>query len=254
MKGNDIRKLIIEMHYRAGVGHIGCSLSVADIVAAVNPGSSEDRIFILSKGHAASALYAALHLNGHIEQDELFTYCQPGSRLQVHPEANLPHVPIATGSLGMGPSMGCGFAIAHPDKRVIVLVSDAELNEGSVWEAIMFAGHHKLANYHIVVDFNNQQALGRAEDILRIHSLSKVVEGFGCDYAECDGHDIKTMRNWIDAEGVYTATGAPRLLVAHTTFGKGERFMESSVEWHYKPMNEHEYTAVMANLSCESNL
>lgn len=254
IKGNDIRKLIIEMHYRAGVGHIGSALSISDIIAAINPGSDDDTMFILSKGHAASALYAALFLNKHITREELLSYCQPQSRLGVHPEPNLPHIPIATGSLGMGLSMACGFAIANPQKEIVVLISDAELNEGSVWEAVMFAAHHSLKNISVFVDYNNQQALGKYNDILKIDSFHSVFTGFGWSCLKSDGHNIPRMHSWLKRLGFSVDNAKPRIFIAETTFGKGGRFMQSSVEWHYKPMDVHEYTAVMADLSCEGNL
>ena len=253
MTGTDIRKLVIEMHYRAGQGHIGCSLSIADMVAAINPGGEDAPIFILSKGHAASALYAALHLNGHIERDELFTFCQPGSRLQAHPEANIPHVPLATGSLGMGLSMGCGLALAKPESKIVVLISDAELNEGSTWEAAMFAGHHELSNLWAFVDLNRQQALGRSVDILEFKSLWSILQGFGWSCVYGDGHDVDRMQSWLSGSrkpGWDDEMHKPQVYVAETTFGKGVDFMHADVSWHYRPMNEHEYIHANALLQC----
>lgn len=257
MTGTDIRKLVIEMHYRAGTGHIGCSLSVADIIAAINPGGSDAPTFVLSKGHAASALYSALHINGHITKDELFTYCQPGSRLQVHPTPDIPCVPVSTGSLGMGLSMGCGLALAKPDSKIVVLISDAELNEGSTWEAIMFTGHHELSNLWLFVDQNHQQALGRSEEILHIKSLWSILQGFGWSCLYGDGHDVKRMQGWLSGTrkpGWDDEMHKPQVYVADTIFGKGVDFMHADLSWHYRVMSEHEYTHANAILQCAGNL
>lgn len=253
MTGTDIRKLVIEMHHRAGQGHIGCSLSIADMVAAINPGGENAPVFILSKGHAASALYAALHLNGHIKRDELFTFCQPGSRLQAHPEANIPHVPLATGSLGMGLSMGCGLALAKPESKIVVLISDAELNEGSTWEAVMFAGHHELNNLWLFVDHNHQQALGRSVNILEIKSLWSVLNGFGWSCYFGNGHDLEQMQDWLSGKRSQAwddQSHKPQVYVADTIFGKGVDFMHADVSWHYRVMNQHEYIHANALLQC----
>lgn len=252
MTGTDIRKLVIEMHHRAGTGHIGCSLSVADIIAAINPGGSDAPTFVLSKGHAASALYSALHINGHITKDELFTYCQPGSRLQVHPTSDIPCVPVSTGSLGMGLSIGCGIALSNPGGKVVVLVSDAELNEGSTWEAIMFAGHHALNNLWVFVDNNNQQAMGRAKDILDFR-LWAPVNAFGWSCLSGDGHNTGAMTSWLGGErkaGWSDELNKPQMYIADTVFGKDVHFMESDVSWHYRVMDEHDYVAAYADLSC----
>ena len=167
-----IRRSMLEQSMRAHVGHIGSALSIADLMAALygdvlqigRPEDPDRDRFILSKGHAALALYAALHATGRLSEAELDSYCADGSLLGGHPEHALGYVDFATGSLGHGLSVGAGAALAARlgplPRRVFVLMSDAECNEGSVWEAVMFAAHHQLANLVAIVDVNGQQALG----------------------------------------------------------------------------------------------
>ncbi len=220
----EIRRIIIEESRRANVGHIGSALSIADIIATLfahelrHGGSSKplrDR-FILSKGHAALALYAALHLKGILTRNELETYCQDGSMLGVHPEHHLSGIDFSTGSLGHGLSIGAGSALAarmkRQDYRVFVLVSDAECNEGSLWEAVMFAGHHALSNLVVIVDNNGQQALGKTKAIIDLSPLGKKWETFGWEVHEVDGHDVMVLRETF--EELDTGKGGPRWLFA----------------------------------------
>lgn len=251
LSGAGIRRIIIEQSRRAGVGHIGSALSVADIVSALfgqvikvpSPGHPERDRFILSKGHAALALYAAFHLRGWISQDELDTFCADGSRLGVHPEHALPGVDFSTGSLGQGLSFGAGAALAarhqRSCRRVFVLLSDAELNEGSVWEAVMFAAHHKLANLIAIIDWNGQQAFGYTRDVIDQSRITERFTSFGWDAHNVDGHNASKMVELM--RGFNTTDGAPHVLIAHTTFGKGVSFMERQIKWHYSPLSDQDY-------------
>jgi len=247
-----IRRLILEQSKRAHVGHIGSALAIADIIATVygdvlEPGS--DR-FVLSKGHAALALYIALHLTGALSENDLDTYCADATTLGVHPEAHLPGVEFSTGSLGHGLSIGAGCALAgrmrHTDDRVFVLMSDAECNEGSSWEAVMFAAHHRLANLIAIVDCDRQQALGFTRDVLDLSPLAPRWRAFGWDAHEVNGHDTGAMKRAFDSFA--TGEGAPHVLIANTTFGKGVSFMESQIRWHYLPMSDAEFAAAMAEV------
>jgi transketolase len=251
LSGGSIRRIIIEQSKRAGVGHIGSALSVADMVSALfgqvievpSPGHPERDRFILSKGHAALALYAAFHLRGWISQDELDTFCADGSRLGVHPEYALPGVDFSTGSLGQGLSFGAGAALAarrqRSSRRVFVLMSDAELNEGSVWEAVMFAAHHKLANLIAIIDWNGQQAFGYTRDVIDQSRITERLTSFGWDAHNVDGHNVSKMVGLM--RGFNTTDGAPHVLIAHTTFGKGVSFMERQIKWHYCPLSDQDY-------------
>jgi transketolase len=246
-----IRHIILDQSKRAHVGHIGSALSVADIVAALYAGAlrvrqpddpDRDR-FILSKGHAALAVYAALYLRGWLTEDDLNTFCADGSLLGVHPEHELRGVDFSTGSLGQGLSVGAGAALAArlqwSSRRVFVLVSDAECNEGALWEAVMFAAHHQLSNLVAVIDVNGQQALGYTRDVLDLSPLADRWRAFGWDVREVDGHDPAAMAETVN--GLGTNFGPPHALVARTVFGKGVSFMENHIKWHYSPMSGEEY-------------
>jgi len=197
----DIRRTVIEQSFRAGVGHIGSCLSIADVLAALYGGvlrgdgdddPGRDR-FILSKGHAALALYAALHEAGRLDAADLDTYCTDGTVVSGHPDHELGPIELSTGSLGQGLSVGVGVALgarlSGSSSRVYVLLSDAECNEGAVWEAAMFASHHGLGNLVAIIDSNGQQALGRCSDVLDMEPLSERWRAFGWDAHEVDGCD-----------------------------------------------------------------
>ena len=255
---SQIRRIILEQSRRAQVGHIGCSLSVADIVAVLfgdtlripSPEDPERDRFVLSKGHAALAFYAALFLRGWLDEARLNTYCGDGSRLGVHPEYGLRGVDFATGSLGHGLSMAAGAALAarlqRSPRRAFTLLSDAECNEGSVWEAVMFAAHHRLANLIAVVDLNGQQALGYTDQVLSLQPLADRWRAFGWDVHEVDGHDVPAMEKTIAR--LDTATGRPHVLIARTVFGKGVSYMEGQIKWHYWPMSEAEYRQALEEI------
>jgi transketolase len=240
------------------VGHIGSALSIADIVAALygdvlrvtSPADPARDRFVLSKGHAVLAVYAALALRGWLRPEALDTYCGDGTLLGVHPEHALPGIDFTTGSLGQGLSIGAGAALAarlrREDRRVFVLVSDAECNEGALWEAVMFAAHHELAGLIAIVDLNGQQALGYTEQVLSLTPLAARWRAFGWDVHEVDGHDVAGLARTIG--GLDTAAGPPHVLVARTTFGKGVSYMESQLKWHYLPMSEEEYRQALAEV------
>jgi transketolase len=249
---------VIEQSRRANVGHIGSSLSVADIVAALYCGAAalpssqdpdRDRI-ILSKGHAALALYAALNATGRLSDEQLAAFCTDGTALAVHPEPAMDGIDFGTGSLGHGLSIGAGAALGgrwqDSRRRVFVLLSDAECNEGSVWEAAMFAGHHRLGNLVAIADLNGQQALGYTADVLDLSEMATAWRAFGWDVREVDGHDVEAIAALL---GELEGAERPTLLAARTTFGKGVSFMESSIEWHYWPLSEEQYRQAIEELT-----
>lgn len=259
--GDRIRRVVIEQSKRANVGHIGSALSIADILAALYGGilrlpgdrARRDRL-VLSKGHAALALYAALELTGQLPGGTTETYCADGTRLGVHPERDLDGVDFCTGSLGHGLPMAVGAALAArmqgSARRAFVVMSDAELNEGSVWEAAMFAAHHGLANLILIVDLNGQQAMGYTRDVLDIRDPALRWSAFGWDAHEVDGHDPGALRAAI--ETLDFAAGAPHVVIAHTTFGKGVEFMESVIDWHYLPLTDEQYHEALSQLQREA--
>lgn len=258
----EIRRIILEQSKRAHVGHIGSALSIADIVAALysdqtstfDPGNNDRDRLILSKGHAVLAIYAALFLKGWITEDQLNTYCGDASLLGVHPEHVLRGIDFSTGSLGQGLSLGAGAALAarlqQSSRRVFVVASDAECNEGSLWEAVMFAAHHQLANLVAIIDLNGQQALGYTQDVLNLSPMADRWRAFGWDVHDVDGHDVAAMQATIAS--LDTTSGAPHVLIAHTVFGKGVSYMENQIKWHYWPMSDDEYQQAIAEIGVRS--
>jgi len=256
----NIRRTVIEQSFRAGVGHIGSCLSIADVLAALSGGvlrgdsdddPDRDR-FILSKGHAVLALYAALHEAGRLDTAELNTYCTDGTAVSGHPDHALGPIELSTGSLGQGLSVGAGVALGArlngSPSRVFVLLSDAECNEGAVWEAAMFAAHHRLGNLVAIIDANGQQALGRTSDVLDMEPLPERWRAFGWDVHEVDGSDPDALAAQLEALDTAQSTGEPHVVVARTTFGKGVSYMESQVHWHYWPMSEELYEQAISEL------
>jgi transketolase len=242
-----IRRLVIERSLAADVGHIGSALSIAEMLAATwggvlrAPGTDEpgrDR-FILAKGHAALALYAALLWRGLIEEADLARYCEDGSPFAVHPEYGLPGVEVGTGSLGQGLSVGCGLAWSLRRRgdagRVFVLLSDAECNEGQVWEAAMFAAHHRLDNLVALIDLNGMQALGPTPDIIDMHPMAERWRAFGWHAVDVDGHDAAELHSALTA-GIAGRSG-PAVVVCRTVLGRGVSFMEGRLEWHYRNLS-----------------
>jgi transketolase len=264
LSATQIRHIILEQSKRAHVGHIGSALSIADIIAALychglrieNPEDHERDRLVLSKGHAVLALYAALYLKGWLSQDDLNSYCCDDSLLGVHPEHALRGIDFSTGSLGQGLSMGVGAALAarlqKSPRRVFVVLSDAECNEGAVWEAVMFAAHHGLSNLVVIVDLNGQQALGYTKDVLSLGPLEARWRAFGWDTHEVDGHNVEAMGATL--ANLSFTSGAPHVLIAHTTFGKGVSYMENQIKWHYWPMSDDEYAQAQAEVGAEVNV
>lgn len=255
----EIRRTVVDESMRAGVGHIGSALSIADLLAALYGGvlrigeaaeAERDR-FVLSKGHAALGLYAALAATGRIDRELLATYCAEGSMLGAHPEHVLPGVDFSTGSLGQGLSIATGAALAaqrqRSRRRVFALLSDAETNEGSIWEAAMFAAHHRLSNLVALVDVNGQQALGYTRDVLDPGPPAAARwAAFGWDVHDVDGTDpdaVATVLRSLDVR-----SGPPHVLLARTVFGRGVSFMESRIEWHYLPLEAETHRQAVAEL------
>lgn len=252
-----IRRVIIEQSYRAGVGHIGSALSISDLIAAVTEAArldgaaDRDRV-VLSKGHAALALYAALHLQGRLDDGVIDTYCADGTLLGVHPEHSLEGVDFCTGSLGQGLSLGAGAALGAKrqgsDRRIYVVMSDAELNEGSVWEALMFAAHHDLDNLVLLIDLNGQQALGYTSEVIDLGAVEDKLSAFGWSAQVVPGHDQEALAAALAS----TDEGRPGAIVARTTFGYGVSFMESKIKWHYLPLDDETYASALGELDARA--
>jgi len=256
---DQIRKIIIEKSKTAGVGHIGSGLSIADLIGIlyqdilrINDFSNPERDrFILSKGHAALALYAALYLKGFISENELNSYCTDGTTLGVHPKPNVKGVEFATGSLGQGITFAVGSALAakiqSSQRKIYCLISDAELNEGSFWEAIMFAAHHKLENLVVILDLNGQQALGLTDEIIKITEIDKKLASFGWESLVINGHNPSEIKNCFN--NINFSSAKPHFITAKTISGYRVSFMEKSIPWHYKSMNDEEYKLALKELN-----
>ena len=248
----EIRLLVLEMIYKSKSSHIGSAFSIIDILAClyfeimkINPADCCDinrDFFILSKGHAAAALYATLCRRGYFDRQDLDHYGESGTKLSGHVIKNcLPGVEISAGSLGHGLPIAGGMALAAKkdgkSNRVFCLMGDGECNEGSVWEAVIFAGHHRLGNLYGIVDFNNQQGMGRASEILNLAEMDKAWQAFGWEVRTVDGHDYQAIRgafNGFDSD-------KPKLVIAKTIKGKGVSWMEDKIEWHYKTPTEEQF-------------
>lgn len=249
----------VRMVHRAKSAHIGGSLSMADILAAlygrvlrIDPKCSDwpgrDR-FILSKGHACAALYAALATRGFFPRTWLETFYQNGGKLAGHStHTGVPGIEASSGSLGHGLSLACGMALAAKRDRnvhrVFVLLSDGECDEGSTWEAALFAPHHRLDNLVVIVDYNKIQSLGHVREVLDLEPFAAKWSAFGWAVREIDGHD---MRQIVDAlEAIPLQPGKPACILAHTVKGKGVSFMEDQLLWHYRnPSAEEVEKAVL---------
>jgi transketolase len=257
--GPSIRQIVLEQSKRAHVGHIGSALSVADMIGAVfsifgaqNCDAPERDRFVLSKGHAALALYAALAQVGTLTDDDLATFCGNDSLLGVHPDHLLPGVDFSTGSLGQGLSWAVGSALAATmrgsRRRVVALVSDAECNEGAIWEAAMFASQHRLRNITVLVDHNHQQAFGHTIDVLDSAGMANRWRAFDWEVIEADGHDEPLLTQILRSP----LADRPRAVIAETVFGKGVSYMERQIKWHYLPMSDSEYEQAIREIAANS--
>jgi transketolase len=242
-----IRARLVEMSHVAETPHLGSSLSCVDMLVAAYWGflridpthpldPNRDR-FILSKGHAATALYAALAERGFFDPKLLDTYNEDGAALPEHPGLQcVPGVEAATGSLGHGLPIALGMALAariqNRPSRCLVLMSDGECEEGSVWEAAMFAPAQKLDTVTVMIDYNKWQATGRSDEIMALAPLAEKWRAFGWDACEVDGHDLDALLAALRREP--DGTGRPRAIVCHTVKGKGVSFMEDDNNWHYR--------------------
>lgn len=244
------RRLVLEAAIAAGTCHIGSSLSIVDILAVLYADvlPQHGHRFLLSKGHAASALYATLAGAGVLDPAEVVAgYCSDGGLLAGHPERGVAGVEMTGGSLGHGPAIaiGCALADRHAgtQRHTFCLVGDGELNEGSVWEAIALGGHLALGNLTLVVDANGLQGLGPTSDVLDLDPLGAKLEAFGWQAREVPGHDHDAL-----ASALGTPAGRPCAVIARTTKGYGIDFMEHELMWHYKPLRESDRERVMAQL------
>lgn len=256
-----IRRHAVIMTNRGKSSHVASVLSMADIVAVLygqvlrkrpdEPRWPERDRFILSKGHAGAGVYAALAETGYFPVEWLQHHCANGSKLCGHvSHIGIPGVELSTGSLGHGLSVGAGMAYAakvdQKGFRVFVLLSDGECDEGSNWEAILFAAHHRLAHLVAIVDYNKIQSLAPVAETLGLEPFADKWRAFGWQVKEVDGHDHDQLSASLD---IRSGPGSPpTCVIAHTTKGKGVSFMENSVLWHYRSPQGEEFAAALAEL------
>ena len=245
-----IRANAIKAVYFGQSGHIGSALSMADLLAylyesvlvykADNPKWEGRDIFILSKGHAAAGMYGVLIEKNFFPREWIKSYYQDGGMLSGHVSHYVPGIEVSTGSLGHGLPIGIGFALDFRKRkmknRVFVMLSDGECNEGSNWEAFLFAPHNKLDNLTIIIDYNKIQALGRCEDVLNLEPFAQKMKDFHWEVMEINGHDFREIEKALSK--IPLKKGKPSCIIAHTIKGKGVSFMEDKVSWHYNKVDD----------------
>lgn len=257
----NVREKILKMAFISQAGHIGSSLSIADILAVlysgilkINPkeylNESRDR-FILSKGHAVLALYAVLAEKGFFSEEQIENYCKDGSKMPGHASRNsLPGIEVSTGSLGHGLPIACGISLSgkldSKDYKVFVLMGDGEMDEGTTWEASLFASHHKLDNLTLIIDYNKLQLFGRTNDVLNLEPFRLKLESLGWSVQEVDGHNHSEIEAALSK--VPFERQKPSCIIAHTVKGKGVSFMENRLEWHDKKLGKEDYQKALEEL------
>ena len=259
-----VRIGVLTATHGAKAGHPGGSLSAADVFTYLyfkelnidpqNPKWEGRDRFVLSKGHTAPGLYAALAYRGFFPVDDLPTLRHIDSYLQGHPNmSTVPGVDMSTGSLGQGISCACGMALGLKKQgstaRVYTLLGDGEMQEGQVWEALMFAAHYRLDNLCVIIDHNGLQIDGTNEKVMGLGSIPDKLRAFGLNVFQIDGHDFQAMEKAFDA--ARQIKGKPSAIVLETTKGKGVSYMEGQVGWHGKAPNDEEYARGMAELSAQ---
>ena len=258
-----VRAEVVRMVHRAQASHVGGALSMVDILAVLygpdgrlrvrahDPQWPERDRFILSKGHACTGLYATLALAGFFPVAALDRYALDDSLLMSHASHHVAGVELSTGSLGHGLPVACGLAFGararSSPSRTVVLLSDGELDEGSNWEAILFAGHHRLDRLRIIIDANRIQSLGAVADVLNLEPLGDKFRAFGWHVCDVDGHDIAALDAALDLDAAPTP-GQPTAVIARTVKGKGVSFMEGSIAWHYKSPSDAQLEAALAEI------
>lgn len=258
----NVRFGIIEGIYNAKSGHPGGSLSIAEVLTYIyseklnvdpkNPKDENRDRFVLSKGHCAPALYAILAEQGFFPKEELKTLRKVGSMLQGHPDMKgTPGIDMSTGSLGQGVSVACGMALSakmsNKDYRVYSVLGDGEIQEGMVWEALMFASHYKLDNLVLVIDNNGLQIDGTIDEVMSIKPIDKKFEAFGFNVVEIDGHNFDEIEDAFNK--AEACKGKPTAIIQKTVKGKGVSFMENNVSWHGAGPNQEQYEQAIGDLT-----
>ena len=259
-----LRKTVLDMAYTGATVHIGCAFSIIELLAVLyrnhlryaanDPLATGRDYFVLSKGHGVMAQYACMRELGWLGEDAFTNYFADGSKLKGLSDSRVPGLEVTSGSLGHGFSVAVGLAfgakLKATDQKTYALVGDGELNEGAIWEGALFAAHHELKNFMVIVDENGFQAMGQTQDVLQLGSLQDKFKSFGFEVATVDGHNETAIDQSIHQLWASSAN-LPKALIAKTIKGKGVPFMENNNEWHYTRLNDSTYaqalSAVMAS-------
>ncbi len=242
-----IKSNILQLSHKAKSSHIGGCFSIVEILVVLfnsilrkKSGKKFKDTFILSKGHACLALYCILFEKGILSKKTLLSYGENNTLLMSHASHHVPGIKFSTGSLGHGLPVAIGSALsAKKDKnnrKVYVLISDGELNEGTTWEALMFAAHHKLNNLCVIIDYNKLQSLTFVSETIKVEPLTKKISSFGCEVRNINGHNTLQLKKALKLKN----KNKPRVIIANTIKGKGISFMENNIVWHYKSPNARE--------------
>lgn len=250
-KAHNIKKRFLGMYKMANAGHVGCSLSVAEVLTFLRfDWMKEGDELILSKGHAAASLYSTLAEEGALNEADINSFYKNDTYLAAHPPVNkLKGIPFATGSLGHGLSLAAGFGIANKlkknSKKIFCVTSDGEINEGSTWEAALFIAHHNLTNVVWLVDRNRLQGFGRTEDVMKMEPLADKLKAFGFAVLQADGHNFNELQQ---AKEKAEAANLPVAIICNTTKGRGWKLYEDKVDCHYLPMKEDQYDLILSDI------
>ena len=241
-----IRKDILTITSKTKSAHVASNLSIVDILIVIYKyfvKKNNKNEFILSKGHACLSLYCVLSFFKYFSKKTLYSYSKDNSRLMSHASHKVPGVIFSTGSLGHGLPFAAGKAYINKKKNIFCLISDGEINEGSNWEALMFIGHHKLNNIKIILDYNKIQSLDFVKSVIDLEPLKKKLNSFGFYVSRLDGHNYKLLK-----AGIKKKTNKPHFIIADTIKGKGVKFMENSILWHYKPPDKDQLKKAIEKL------
>lgn len=257
-----LRRTVLQMAYAGSTVHIGCAFSIVEIMAVLyrghlrypgnDPQAADRDYLVLSKGHGVMAQYACMHELGWLDNAAIQGYFSDGSELKGLSDSRVPGLEVTSGTLGHGFSVGVGLALAakrrNTGQRTYVVVGDGEINEGAVWEGALFAAHHALKDFLVIVDENGFQAMGRTAEVLRLEPLARKFEAFGFETVTVDGHDEQALDQAIRAlQG--SASTAPKAIIAQTVKGKGVSFMEADNRWHYTRLTADTYHQALASLT-----
>ena len=259
---SDLRKTVLDMAYSGSTVHIGCAFSIIELLAVLyrnhlrypgnDPLAADRDYLVLSKGHGVMAQYACMREMGWLQDEAFSGYFSDGSVLKGLSDSRVPGLEVTSGSLGHGFSVGVGMAmgakIRGTNQKTYALVGDGEINEGPIWEGALFAAHHKLKNFMVIVDENGFQAMGRTQDVLNLGSIQSKFESFGFEATTIDGHEEAAIDSAILRLRA-SESNAPKAVIAKTVKGKGVPFMENNNIWHYTRLDEESYKQALAAIT-----